>query len=132
MTVWVDCYQDYLLSEKVEKIETAKSAQQVLDKVDIWLKTMNEHEDKYHIEKLHPHYDTEIRDYQDKLNELSTKLTKAEEVNNFVQCSEIMDDGYKLLRELFESKTMKNFKDHVTQNYVSSKINEVSQILNKI
>ena len=109
------------------RIETSESAQQVLDKVDIWLKIMNEHEDKYNIEKLHPHYDAEIRDYEGKLNELSIKLTRAKRINNFVEYSEIMDDGYKLLRELFGSHAMKHFKDDVTQNYFSSKTNKVSQ-----
>ena len=101
MVVWEDCYQDYLLSEKVVKIETFKSAQQVLDKVCKWLKAMDEHEDKYNIEKLHSHYDTEIRYYEDKLNELSIKLTEAKEINNFVRYSGIKEDGYKLLMELF-------------------------------
>ena len=87
---------------------------------------MDKYEDKYNIERLHPHYDAEIRDYEGKLNELSTKLTRAKRINNFVEYSEIMDDGYKLLRELFESITMKHFKDHVTQNYFSSKANDVS------
>ena len=87
---------------------------------------MDEHEDKYYIEKLHTQYDAEIRDYEDKLNELNTRFKKAKEINNFVEYSEIMDDGYKLLIELFESNTMKNFKDHITQNYFSSKTNEVS------
>ena len=132
ITVWVDCYQDYLLSEKVDRIETAKSVQQVLNKVEIWLKIMNEYKDKYNIERLHPHYDTEIRDYEDKLNELSIKLTRAKEINNFVQYSEIIEGGYKLLKELFGSYAMTNFKDHVTLNYFSSKTNEVSQTLNKI
>ena len=110
------------------KIETAESAQQVLDKVDIWLKIMDKYEDKYNIERLHPHYVAEIRDYEGKLNELSIKLTRAKRINNFVEYSEIMQDGYKLLIELFESHAMKNFKDHVTQNYFNSKTNKVSQI----
>ena len=108
------------------KIETAEPAQQVLDKVDIWLKIMDEYEDKCNIEILHPHYDAEIRDYEGKLNELSIKLTRAKRINNFVEYSEIMEDGYKLLIELFESITMKHFKDQVTLNYVNFKINDVS------
>ena len=131
MAVWVNCYQDYFLREKVTRIETAESAQQVLDKVGIWLKIMDEYEDKYNIERLHPHYDAEIRDFKGKLNELIIRLTRAKRINNFVEYSEIMDDGYKLLIELFESITMKNFKDHVTLNYFSSKTNEVSKDLNK-
>ena len=111
------------------RIETAESAQQVLDRVDIWLKIMDKYEDKYNIERLHPHYVAEIRDYEDKLNELSNRLTEAKENNHFVEYSEIMDDGYKLLIELFESNTMKNFKDQVTLNYVNFKTNEVSQTL---
>ena len=131
MSVWVNCYQDYFLREKVAKIETAESAQQVLDKVDIWLKIMDKYEDKYNIEILHLHYDAEIRDYEGKLNKLITKLTRAKMINNFVEYSEIMDDGYKLLIELFESNTMKHFKDQVTQNYVNFKTNEVSKTLNR-
>ena len=42
-----------------------------------------------------------------------------------------MDDGYKLLIEFFESHAMKHFQDHVTQNYVNFKTNEVSQTSNK-
>ena len=103
------------------KIETVESAQQVLDKVDIWLKIMDEYEDKNNIERLHPHYDAEIRDYEGKLNELIIRLTRAKRINKFVEYSEIIDDGYKLLRELFGSNTMKHFKDHVTQNYFCSK-----------
>ena len=114
------------------KIETADSAQQVLDKVDIWLKVMDEYEDKNNIERLHPHYVAEIRDYEGKLNELNTRLTRVKRINNFVEYSEIMDDGYKLLIELFESITMKHFKDQVTQNYVNFKTNDVSQTPNKI
>ena len=114
------------------RIETVESAQQVLDKVGTWLKIMDKYEDKNNIERLHPHYDAEIRDYESKLNELNTRLTRAKRINNFVEYSEIMDDGYKLLIELFESNTMKHFKDHITQNYFSSKTNGVSQILNKI
>ena len=114
------------------KIETAESAQQVLDKVDIWLKIMDKYEDKYNIERLHPHYVAEIRDYEGKLNELITRLTEAKRINKFVEYSEIMDDGYKLLIELFESITMKHFKDHVTQNYFCSKTNDVSQTPLKI
>ena len=113
------------------KIETAESAQQILDKVDIRLKIMDKYEDKCNIERLHPHYDAEIRDYEGKLNELSIKLTRAKRINNFVEYSEIIDDGYKLLRELFESHAMKHFKDHVTQNYVNFKTNDVSQNFNK-
>ena len=113
------------------RIETAESAQQVLDKVDIWLKIMDEYEDKYNIERLHPHYVAEIRDYEGKLNELNTRLTEAKRINNFVEYSEIMDDGYKLLIKLFESNTMKHFKDQVTLNYVNFKTNEVSQTSNK-
>ena len=113
------------------RIETAESAQQVLDKVDIWLKIMDKYEDKYNIERLHPHYDAEIRDYEGKLNELNTRLTEAKENNHFVEYSEIMDDGYKLLIELFESITMKHFKDQVTLNYVNFKTNDVSQTPNK-
>ena len=109
------------------KIETAESAQQVLDKVDIWLIIMDKYEDKCNIVRLHPHYDTEIRDYEDKLNDLIIKLTKAKRINNFVEYSEIIDDGYKLLRELFESHAMKHFKYHVTQNYVNFKTNDESQ-----
>ena len=109
------------------RIETAESAQQVLDKVDIWLKVMDKYEDKYNIEMLHPHYDAEIRDYEGKLNELNTRLTRAKRINSFVEYSEIMEDGYKLLIELFESITMKHFKDQVTLNYVNFKTNEVSQ-----
>ena len=127
IAVWVNCYQDYFLREKVSKIETAESAQQVLDKVDIWLKIMDKYEDKYNIERLHSHYDAEIRDYEGKLNELIIRLTRAKENNHFVQYSEIMEDGYKLLIELFESITMKHFKDHITQNYFSSKAREVNQ-----
>ena len=108
------------------KIETAESVQQILDKVDIWLKIMDKYEDKNNIERLHPHYDAEIRDYEDKLNDISIKLTRAKRINKFVEYSEIMDDGYKLLRELFGSHVMKHFKDHVTQNYFSSKTNGVS------
>ena len=93
---------------------------------------MDEYEDKYSIEKLHPHYDTEIRYYEEKLNELSIRFTEAKEINNFVQYSEIKEDGYKLLMELFESNAMKYFKNHLTQSYISSKNNEVSQTLNKI
>ena len=88
---------------------------------------MNEYEDKNNIERLHPHYDAEIKDYEGKLNELITRLTRAKRINKFVEYSEIMDDGYKLLRELFGSHAMKHFKDHVTQNYFSSKTNKVSQ-----
>ena len=109
------------------RIETVESAQQVLDKVDIWLKIMDKYEDKYNIERLHPHYDAEIRDYEGKLNELIVRLTRAKRINNFVEYSEIMDDGYKLLIELFESITMKNFRDHVTLNYFNYKTNDVSQ-----
>ena len=87
---------------------------------------MNKYEDKYNIERLHPHYVAEIRDYEGKHNELSIKLTRAQEINKFVQYSEIMDDGYKLLIELFESNTMKHFKDQVTLNYVNFKTNDVS------
>ena len=126
MAVWVNWYQDYFLREKVARIETAESAQQVLDKVDIWLKIMDKYEDKYNIGRLHPHYEAEIRDYEGKLNELSTKLTRAKMINNFVEYSEIMEDGYKLLIELFDSNTMKHFKDQVTLNYFSSKTNDVS------
>ena len=114
------------------RIETAESAQQVLDKVGTWLKVMDKYEDKYNIERLHPHYVAEIRDYEGKLNELNTRLTKAKRINNFVEYSEIMDDGYKLLIELFESITMKHFKDQVTLNYVNFKTNDVSQTSNKI
>ena len=110
----------------MEKIETAESAQQIIDKVDIWLKIMDKYEDKNNIERLHPHYDAEIRDYEGKLKELRTKLTRAKRINKFVEYSEIMEDGYKLLIELFESHAMKHFKDHVTQNYFISKTNEVS------
>ena len=113
------------------KIETAESAQQILDKVDIWLKIMDKYEDKYNIERLHPHYVAEIRDYEGKLNELNIRLTRAKRIYNFVEYSEIMEDGYKLLIELFESNTMKNFKDQVTLNYVNFKTNEVSQTPNK-
>ena len=113
------------------RIETAESAQQVLDKVDIWLKIMDKYEDKYNIEILHPHYEAEIRDYEGKLNELSIKLTRAKRINKFIEYSEIMDDGYKLLRELFESITMKHFKDHITQNYFISKTNDVSKTPNE-
>ena len=127
IAIWVNCYQDYFLREKVTRIETAESAQQVLDKVDIWLKIMDKYEDKYNIERLHPHYDAEIRDYEGKLNELITRLTRAKENNNFVEYSEIMEDGYKLLIELFESNTIKLFKDQVTLNYVNFKTNNVSQ-----
>ena len=88
---------------------------------------MDKYEDKNNIEILHPHYDAEIRDYENKLNELSTKLTRAKRINNFVEYSEIMEDGYKLLIELFESITMKHFKDQVTLNYVNFKTNNVSQ-----
>ena len=115
----------------MEKIETAESAQQIIDKVDIWLKIMDKYEDKNNIERLHPHYDAEIRDYEDKLNELIIKLTRAKRINKFVEYSEIIEDGYKLLRELFGSHAMKHFKDHVTQSYFSSKTNGVSQTLNK-
>ena len=73
------------------RIETAESAQQVLDKVDIWLKIMDKYEDKNNIERLHPHYVAEIRDYEGKLNELSIRLTEAKDNNHFVQYSEIMD-----------------------------------------
>ena len=114
------------------RIETAESAQQVLDKVDIWLKIMDKYEDKNNIERLHPHYVAEIRDYEGKLNELITRLTEAKENNNFVEYSEIMEDGYKLLGELFGSHAMKHFKDQVTLNYVNFKTNEVSQTPNKI
>ena len=114
------------------RIETAESAKQVLDKVDIWLKIMDKYEDKYNIERLHPHYVAEIRDYEGKLNDLITRLTEAKENNHFVEYSEIMEDGYKLLIELFESITMKHFKDQVTLNYVNFKTNEVSQTPNKI
>ena len=120
-----------LVCDIVAKIETAESAHQVLDKVDIWLKIMDEYEDKFNIEILHPHYDAEIRDYEDKLNELSTKLTRAKRINKFVEYSEIMEDGYKLLRELFGSHAMKHFKDHITQNYVNFKTNGVNQNPNK-
>ena len=72
------------------RIETAESAHQVLDKIDIWVKIMDKYEDKYNIERLHPHYVAEIRDYEDKLNELSIRLTRAKENNNFVQYSEII------------------------------------------
>ena len=113
------------------RIETAESAQQVLDKVGTWLKIMDKYEDKYNIERLHPHYVAEIRDYEGKVNELSIRLTRAKRINRFVEYSEIMDDGYKLLIELFESITMKHFKDQVTQNYFSSKTNGVSQTPNK-
>ena len=113
------------------RIETAESAQQVLDKVDIWLKVMDKYEDKYNIERLHPHYVAEIRDYEGKLNELITRLTRANENNHFVEYSEIVEDGYKLLIELFESNTMKLFKDQVTLNYINFKTNGVSQTLNK-
>ena len=119
-----------LVCDMVAKIETDESAQQVLDKVDIWLKIMDEYEDKCSIEILHPHYDAEIRDYEDKLNELSIKLTRAKRINKFVEYSEIMEDGYKLLRELFGSHAMKHFKDHITQNYVNFKTNDVSQTPN--
>ena len=74
------------------RIETAESAQQVLDKVDIWVKVMDEYEDKYNIEILHPHYVAEIRDYEGKLNELNTRLTRAKENNHFVEYSEIVED----------------------------------------
>ena len=114
------------------RIETAESVQQVLDKVGTWLKVMDKYEDKYNIEILHPHYDAEIRDYEGKLNELNTRLTRAKRINNFVEYSEIMEDGYKLLIELFESITMKHFKDQVTLNYVNFKTNDVSQTPNKI
>ena len=87
---------------------------------------MDKYEDKYNIERLHPHYDAEIRDYEGKLNELIIRLTRTKRMNNFVEYSEIMEDGYKLLIELFESNTMKHFKDQVTLNYFSSKTNEVS------
>ena len=113
------------------KIESAESAQQVLDKVDIWLKIMDKYEGKYNIERLHPHYLAEIRDYEGKLNELSIRLTEAKDNNHFVEYSEIMEDGYKLLIELFESNTMKHFKDQVTLNYVNFKTNDVSQTSNK-
>ena len=132
MAVWVYCYQDHFLREKVTRIETVESAQQVLDKVGTWLKVMDKYEDKNNIERLHPHYDAEIRDYEGKLNELNTRLTRAKENNNFVEYSEIMDDGYKLLIKLFESNTMKHFKDQVTLNYVNFKTNEVSQTPDKI
>ena len=113
------------------RIETAESAQQVLDKVGTWLKIMDKYEDKYNIERLHPHYVAEIRDYEGKLNELITRLRRAKENNHFVEYSEIVEDEYKLLIELFESNTMKHFKDQVTQNYVNFKINDVSQTPNK-
>ena len=114
------------------RIETAESAQQVLDKVGTWLKIMDKYEDKNNIEILHPHYIAEIRDYEGKLNELIIRLTKAKRINNFVEYSEIMDDGYKLLIELFESHAMKHFKDQVTLNYVNFKTNDVSQTPKKI
>ena len=68
----------------MEKIETAESAQQVLDKVGTWLKIMDKYEDKNNIERLHPHFDAEIRDYEGKLNDLTSNLQELKGSTNLL------------------------------------------------
>ena len=46
---------------------------------------MRNHGEKYNITEIHPHYFNDLKDYSDKLMNISLKLQEAQETEGFLQ-----------------------------------------------
>ena len=70
------------------------------------------HGEKYNITEIHPHHLNDLKDYSDKLMNISLKLQEAQETEGFLQYWEIKNEGIILLKELMNSKLFNEYCSH--------------------
>ena len=129
MIACLNCYQDHLINDEVLEIKNSNSAQQVIDKIGVWLKRMKDHGLKYSIETFHTQFFTDMKYYEDKLMRLEARLIEARESDNYVQYTLIENKGYTILKNLMKSNVMINYSTHYTQSLISIETNEVGRDL---
>ena len=79
------CYEDFYLEEEVFEIEDDKKARHTVSKIQKWMDVMRKHGEKYNITEIHPHHFNDLKDYSDKLMNISLKLQEAQETERFLQ-----------------------------------------------
>ena len=112
IAIWQDCYEDFFLEDEVHEIEDDKRALHVVSKIHTLIEFMRKHGETHCIQEIHPHYFDELNDFDDKLSDVETKLSRAQEMEDSLQFCEIKNDGMKLLKGLTRSKVMNDFSYH--------------------
>ena len=126
IAVWQDCYEDFFLDDEVHEIEDDKRARHVVSKIHSLMEFMRKHGETYSIQEIHPHYFDDLNDFDHKLSDVETKLSRAQEIGDSLQYCEIKNDGMQLLKGLTRSKVMNDFSNHHSKTSINIQSNDVS------
>ena len=120
-----NCWQDFLIDTDLYKIDTPDSALQNMKKIDTWLSTMKKHGACYYITKIYDNFYVELGKYEQKLDEIRGKLNKAQQDDEFMEYPKIEHESLELLKQLWSSNVMHNYKSHFSQVRINIIANEV-------
>ena len=126
IAVWQDCYEDFFLDDEVHEIEDDKRALHVVSKIHKLIEFMRKHGETYSIQEIHPDYFDELNDFDHKLSDVETKLSRAQKMRDSLEYCEIKNDGMQLLKGLTRSKVMNDFSYHHSKTSINIQYNEVS------
>ena len=126
IAIWQDCYEDFFLDDEVHEIEDDKRARHFVSKIHKLIEFMRKHGETYSIQEIHPHYFDELNDFDHKLSDVETKLSRAQEMGDSLQYCEIKNDGMQLLKGLTRSKVMNDFSYHHSKVSINIQSNNVS------
>ena len=126
IAIWKDCYEDFFLDDEVHEIEDNKKARHFVSKIHTLIEFMRKHGETYSIQEIHPHYFDELNDFDHKLSEVETKLSRAQEMGDSLEYCEIKNDGMQLLKGLTRSKVMNDFSYHHSKVSINIQSNDVS------
>ena len=87
---------------------------------------MRKHGEKYNITEIHPHHLNDLKDYSDKLMNISLKLQEAQSTEGYLQYWEIKNEGITFLKELMNSKVFNEYSSHYAKTSIRIDPSEVS------
>ena len=122
----INCWQDFLIDTDLDKIDTPDYAVLTMKKINTWLSTMKKHGATYYITKIYDNFYVELGKYEQKLEQIRGKLDKAQQDDDFMEYPKIEHEALGILRELWASNVMHNYKSHFAQMRINIIENEVS------
>ena len=96
---------------------------------------MKKHGACYYITKIYDNFYTELGKYEQKLDEIRGKLDKAQQDDDFMEYPKIEHEALELLKQLWASNVMHNYKSYFAQmsiNIIANKVSSWSKNLEDI
>ena len=109
LKVCLHCKITYHSQVDFKRIHESKQAKEVVDAISHWLGAIRSHSRTYSIEDLFRGFEGELRDFEQKTEEIRRRLADAEDQDKVDEIKKIEKEAFELKRQLDSSEMMHNF-----------------------